>query len=126
MKQQCAAFCHVNRACYPKGLFPDAVATGPPRSAEVTNPCPNIENTHDYQLKLIPLVAPPAPLAPLAPPKKTGSSFFPVSVAAHAPSNNDAARIKTAAGQAIPMAEKSLILSLADIFELAREKSIDK
>jgi hypothetical protein len=80
---------------------------------------------HYYQLKLIPLVAPPAPLAPLAPPKKTGSSFFPISVAAHAPSNNDAARTKTAAGQAIPMADKSVILSLVDIFELARKKSID-
>jgi hypothetical protein len=70
---------------------------------------------HDYQLKLIPLVAPPAPLAPLAPPKKTGSSFFPVSVAAHAPSNNDAARSKTAAGEAIPIADKSDIFSVVDI-----------
>lgn len=80
--------------------------------------CPENKGTpHDYQLKLIPLVAPPAPLAPLAPPKKTGSSFFPISVAAHAPSNNDAARAKTAAGQVIPMADKSVILSLVDFFD---------
>jgi hypothetical protein len=57
-------------------------------------------NRNDYQLKLIPLVAPPPPLAPPAVPKKTGSSFLPVSVAAHAPSNNDAARTKTGAGEA--------------------------
>ncbi len=70
---------------------------------------------HYYQLKLIPLVAPPAPLAPLAPPKKTGSSFFPVPVAAQAPSNNEAARTKTAAGETIPIADN--ILGVADIFE---------
>ena len=55
---------------------------------------------HDYQRKLIPLLTPPPPLPPPAPPNKTGSSLFAVSVAAHAPSNNDAARTKTAAGEA--------------------------
>jgi len=39
--------------------------------------------------------------APPAAPKKTGSSFLSVSMAAHAPSNNDAARTKTGAGEAI-------------------------
>jgi hypothetical protein len=49
----------------------------------------------DHQLTLTPLVAPAPPFPPPAPPKKTGSSFLPVSVATHAPSKSDAARAKT-------------------------------
>jgi hypothetical protein len=68
----------------------------------------------DYQLNRIPLIAPPPPLAPPAVPKKTGSSFLPLWVvgAAQARSNNDAARTKSAAAEAICLREKSAIFSL--------------
>jgi hypothetical protein len=72
-----------------------------------------------YQLKLIPLVAPTSPFAPLAPPKKTGSPFFPVSVAAHAPSNNDAARTKTGTGESIPVTDRNAIFSVVNILNHA-------
>jgi hypothetical protein len=68
-----------------------------------------------YQLKLIPPVAPPPPFAPPAPPKKTGSSFFPVSVAAHAPSNNDTISTKSGAESFIPVTDESAILSAVNI-----------
>ena len=47
-------------------------------------------------------------------------------MAAHAPSNNDAARTKTAEEEAIPIADNSDIFSAVDIFELPGKKSIDK
>ena len=76
---------------------------------------PGISRTpHAYQLKLIPPVAPPPPLAAPPAPKKTASSFFPVSVAAHAPNNNDAARTRTGTAEAIPLTEKNAIVSVVD------------
>jgi hypothetical protein len=77
----------------------------------------------DYQVKLIPLVAPAPPLAPLALPNKTGSFFFPVSVAAQAPSNNDVARTNAAA---FTISDKITITSIVGIFELTCKKSIVK
>jgi hypothetical protein len=70
---------------------------------------------HDYQLKLIPPVAPPPPFAPPAPPKKTGSSFFPVSVAAQAPSNNDTVSTKIGAERLIPVTDERAIFSAVNI-----------
>jgi hypothetical protein len=67
-----------------------------------------------YQLKLIPLVAPPPPLEPLAVPKITGSSRVPLSVAAQAPSSSDVARTKTAAGKADRAADKCAIVTVVD------------
>src|SRR5262249_25884190 len=59
----------------------------------------------------MPPVAPPLPLFPPAVPKKTGSGSCRVSVAAHAPNNNDTARTRTRAGEAIPVTDKSVIFS---------------
>jgi hypothetical protein len=51
--------------------------------------------TRVYQLKLIPLVAPPPPLPPPAFPYITGASFFPVFPSAQASSNKDSPKTKT-------------------------------
>jgi len=59
-----------------------------------------LSHRNDLPAEAQPLVA---PLAPPAAPKKTGSSFLSVSMAAHAPSNNDAARTKTGAGGGYPL-----------------------
>jgi hypothetical protein len=67
-----------------------------------------------YQLKLIPLVAPPPPFDPLAEPKRTGSSFFPASSALHAASSNDAARAKTTEDETVVLVEDFPILNPGD------------
>src|ERR1700737_1865275 len=53
-----------------------------------------LDGALDYQLKLIPLVAPPPPFDPLAEPKRTGSSFFSASSVLH-PASSNATRAKT-------------------------------
>jgi hypothetical protein len=73
-----------------------------------------VQTPLDYQLKLIPLVAPPAPFDPLAEPKRTGSSFFPASSALQAASINDAASAKTTEDETVAVVENFPILNAGD------------
>jgi hypothetical protein len=73
-----------------------------------------LDGALDYQLKLIPLVAPPPPFDPLAEPKRTGSSFFPASSVLHPASSNDPARAKKTKEVALLVVKNFPILNAGD------------
>jgi hypothetical protein len=70
------------------------------------------QGRYSYQLKLMRPLAPPPPLAPPRGTEENWIVLFSGICGGNAPSNNDAGRTKTCAGEAIPVAGKSVINSV--------------